>query len=265
MRTGWVGERNALQRYECGAKMLGVPSSLWRKASSRLLFDIPCFYITTLMVPFRYISLLVLALSLTSWTSQAQKTDLTPMVPVQPLPLPPLTLGKDVPLRRSTPTNRPPAPPTAAVVPRQPGPLILLNSRVITGLGGLDAINPQDIKKIDVYKNADYPGHSTPAQWRSLAANGILDLTLTKKLRVKSQSLAQLGRYLKAKGQISYALNGLPTASGKLRIATEAIEEIKLVRTATSTTVDVWFLQVSSKPSPPRPPGTIMIRGTASR
>lgn len=216
------------------------------------------------MDSFRYAGLLLLALCLSARPGQAQKTDLSPLLPVRPQALLPATLGQAIGRRPAPPVpDRPSAPATTAAGARQPSPLLVLNSRLITGMGGLSEINPRDIEKIVIYKG--YPGDATPAQWRSLAANGIIDMTLKKKIRLKSQSLAQLGRHLKVRGPIGYSINGQPATSSALRIATEGIEELKLARTGAGTTVGVWLLQSSSKPTPPHPPGTIMIRGTASR
>lgn len=214
------------------------------------------------MVSLRYFGPLLPALSLIIWPGQAQKADLAPMLLVRPLPQVAIAPGEVVRWPGPLAPTQTPAP--AAVATPRPGPLVLLNSRLIVGLGGLSELNPKDIEKIVLYKGGAYSGTVTPAQWRSLDANGIIDVTLRKKLRLKSQSLAQLGRYLQAKGPVSYTLNGLPVASGTLRIATEAIEEIKVVRTLVGTTLSVRVYAIGRQPAKTYPPGTIMIRGTAS-
>jgi hypothetical protein len=146
--------------------------------------------------------------------------------------------------------------------------LIVLNSQLIaslSGLSGLSDLNPNDIENMAVYKGGG-PPNATPTQWRELDANGLIAINLKKhvKVRLKSQTLAQLGRHLQAQGAVSYTINGLPTTNGSLRIATISIEEVKLARTAAGTTVGVW-LREDSQPTRTYPPGTIMIRGTASR
>jgi|GEM_PF-2907283 len=195
----------------------------------------------------------------------AQRGPLLPLQPSRPLVALPVPVGVLVPLRKAAAAPAAPAPATRSARPYVPGPLVLVNSRLITGLGGLDGLNPDNIKKIDIYKGGDYPGTTTPAQWRGLDENGIVDLTLKKKVRLKSQSLAQLGRHLQAKEPVSYTINGLPAASGTLRIVTAEIEEVKLVRTLAGTTLNVQVYAVSNRPPKIYPPGTILIRGTASR
>jgi hypothetical protein len=143
--------------------------------------------------------------------------------------------------------------------------LVVLNSRLIAGLGGLGDLNPNDIENMAVYRGGG-PNNPTPAQWRELDANGLIAIKLKKhvKVRLKSQTLAQLGRHLQAQAPVSYTINDLP-ANGALRIATTSIAEIKLTRTAAGTTVGVWLRGGPSQPTKTYPPGTIMIRGTASR
>lgn len=213
------------------------------------------------MVSLRCLGPLVLALSLAARPGQAQRTSLIPLLPVRPR----------MPAASGAVVVRPPSPPalaqaivTAPVGTRQPGPLVLLNSRVLVGLGGLSDLNPQDIEKIVLYKGQN-SGTSTPAQWRSLDANGIIAVTLKRKLRLKSRSLTQLGRYFQAKEPVNYTINGLPVANGTLRIANEAIEELNVLRTLTGSTLSVRVYSLGSQPAKTYPPGTIMIRGTANR
>lgn len=218
------------------------------------------------MVSLRYFSPLVLALSLLSRSGQAQRADLTPLQPLPRLPAAP-----DQVVRRPVAPVLTSPPASAPVVARQQGPLYLLNSRLLIGTDGLGKINPQDIDKLVVYKGTSNSATATPTQWRGLDANGIVAITLKKhvKRRLKSQSLAQLGRHLQAQGPVSYTINGLPAASGALRIATASITEINLVPTLSGTTVGVWLGGGPSQPTPTPtktyPPGTIMIRGTARR
>lgn len=222
------------------------------------------------MVSLRYLNPLVFALGLAARPSHAQQADLAPLLPRQVLPQLPAA-PNEVVVRRAAPPA-PGLPPSSAVVaPRQPGPLFLLNSRLFVGPVGLGKINPQDIDKVIVYKGG-YPTTDTPVQWRGLDMNGIIAITLKKhvKARLKSQSLAQLARHLQAQGTVSYSINGLPAASGALRVATVSIAEMKLVRTPGGTTVGVWLQGGLSQGEPSQltkiyPPGTIMIRGMASR
>jgi len=207
---------------------------------------------------------LLLGCCLAGHAGLAQRGPVSLLQPSQPtvaLPVPAELLG---PLRKGGMAQAGATPATRPARPVVPGPLVILNARLITGLGGLDELSPDNIKKVAVYKGGNYPS-ATPAQWRGLDANGIIDLTLKKKVRLKSQSLTQLGRSLQAKGPVSYTINGLPAASGTLRIVTAEIEELQVVRTLAGTTLHVRVYSVSNRPAKTYPPGTIMIRGTASR
>lgn len=220
------------------------------------------------MLLLRYFSPLVLGFTLIAQPGQAQQTDLTPLLPVQPLPRLPTAPGQVVVRHPVAPAPAPSLASTPVVV-RQPAPLYLVNSQLLIGSEGLRTINPQDIDKLVVYKGSGNPATTAPAQWRGLDANGIIAITLKKrvKARLKSQSLAQLGRHLQAQAPVSYTINGLPAAGGALRIATASIEEIKLTHTPSGTTVGVWLWKGLDQPTPTKtyPPGTVMIRGTASR
>lgn len=119
-------------------------------------------------------------------------------------------------------------------------------------------LNPQKIESIIIYKDT----RNVPPQWRNLAGNGIIAITLKKKVRVKSWKFAHLSRQLKLRGPVSYAFNGLPLEDGHLRIVTKAIGKINLTRTTSGTVLEV---STPVAPKPTYPPGTILIRGTAAR
>lgn len=214
------------------------------------------------MTHLRYLFLLVLALGSTAQPSLAQQTDLTPMAPVQAVPQLPATLGQPI---VGQPAASASLPASTAAVAQQPMPLLLLESWMFIGVNDLSNIHPQNIEKIVLYKGGD-SRTTTPALWRGLDANGIIVLTLKKKMRLKSQTLAQLSHHLQTQGPVSYTLNGLPVASGALRVATASIEEVKLTRTETGTTVGVWLRSVPgpSQSTKTYPPGTIMVRGAAA-
>jgi hypothetical protein len=120
------------------------------------------------------------------------------------------------------------------------------------------AIDPQAIQAIEVYKAND----GAPAQWRGLAANGIISITLKEKRRLKSWTFSQLGRRLGLAQPVSYTLNGMPITNMNWRIARVAIGNIALTRGATGTVVE---LRTGQAPKAVHPPGTIMIRGAAAR
>lgn len=157
-----------------------------------------------------------------------------------------------------------PAPPTTSserLTARHalPEPVYLLNFHFI--INELGSINPQSIAKIDVYKGAD-----APAQWRSLTEHGIIAITLKPgvKLKLKSRSLAAIRRQAEVAGPVSFQLNGLRLEDPSLRIGA-AIAGLDVLRSDGETVINIRL--APPKPSPPRhdPPGTIYIRGVASR
>ncbi|MDO7888009.1 hypothetical protein [Hymenobacter cheonanensis] len=135
---------------------------------------------------------------------------------------------------------------------------------MLTDYAYLNKLNPANIKRVIVYKGGNSMHATTPIQWRGLDRNGLIAIRLKKKRRLKSQTLAQLGRQLRVQGPISYTINDLP-ANGALCIATASIAEIKLARTPIGTTVGVWLLQEPSPLTKTYPLGTIMIQDTARR
>jgi hypothetical protein len=141
-----------------------------------------------------------------------------------------------------------------------PDPVILLNSHII--VNEFDVAKPNDIAKIEVYKGAD-----APVQWRSLTEHGIIDIMVKPevKLKLKTKSLYALRRQVKAAGLVSFKLNGMRLEDNSLRIATAAIARLDVVRDDHETVINIRL--APRKPSPPRhdPPGTIYIRGVASR
>ncbi|UOQ65729.1 hypothetical protein [Hymenobacter volaticus] len=149
----------------------------------------------------------------------------------------------------------------SAVVKKWPQPIYILDSSVI--IGDLSDFKPSDIETLAVYKDKS---PDVPSQWTSLTVNGIIALTMKSKVKLKSWSFKQIGRRVGIKGPISYSVNGLPVTGADLRIATNAIGEIKITRatpTAPGTQVDITISTAQPSKST-YPPGTIMIRGTAA-
>ncbi len=140
-----------------------------------------------------------------------------------------------------------------------PEPIYLLNSHFI--INELVSINPRDIADIHVYKGAD-----APVQWRSLTEHGIIDITLKPgvRLKLKSKSLAAIRRQAKVSGPVSFQLNGLRLEDSSLRIGA-AIAGLDVSHSDGTTVINIRL--APPLPSPPRhdPPGTIYIRGVASR
>jgi hypothetical protein len=143
--------------------------------------------------------------------------------------------------------------------------LYILNSTIVID-PRFRNIMPNDIEKLTVYKDS-----GVPWQWRSLTAHGILDITLKdkSKARVKTKTLAEIGKWMEISGPVSYSINGMPVRESDLRIATESIGEVKVTRptpTAPTTLVDVQIVRYTPTPPAPDPSGKprIMIRGTAA-
>lgn len=156
-------------------------------------------------------------------------------------------------------TSSAPAGPAAARETTRSEPIYLLDNKLIISNEYLvRAIDPQAIQAMEVYKTDD----GAPAKWRGLAANGIISITLKQKVRLKSWTFSQLGRRLQLAQPVSYTLNGVPIANADWHIARVAIGTIALTRGATGTVVELSTLHAPQKVYPP---GTIMIRGAATR
>jgi hypothetical protein len=187
----------------------------------------------------------------------AQRAAIAPLAPVVPaVAAPPLGLPPDAFL--STQFLAHPITLVLDQPPRivLPQPVFLLNSRIIIG-SGLGKLNPQDINNIDVYK-----GPSAPAKWRSLTANGIIAITLKPrtKPKLKTKSLAAIGRELKLRGDVTYQLDGLPIEDLTLRVATADIARLDTQSTASGTVVNI---HLAVPPPVVHPPGTILLRGAS--
>lgn len=203
--------------------------------------------------------LVTMASCLAGKLAVAQQTAIAPLAPVvaQPaLPVPDLEKALQTSL---TDARRPPATPAAPTQSVQriwPRPVCLLNSHII--VNGLDIVKPQDIEKVDIYKE---PKQSTPMKWWSLTEHGIINIKLKPgvKLRLKTKSLAAIRRQLKLSGLVSFKLNGMRLEDESLRIADDSIEGFDV----SETVVNIRL--APPKPAPPHtyPPGTILIRGVA--
>jgi hypothetical protein len=173
-------------------------------------------------------------------------------------------------------TKQSAAPASTAATPAQrqsaiPDPVYLINGHYIGGSGVLSTINPQEIDKIEVYKQG-----SGPAQWRSLTTPGILSITLKAKpkVKLKARSLAGIKRGLGLHGPVQFEFNGAPIQDESLQIVTSAIAGLDVTQPAPGT-ADKTVVNIRStayKPTKPQaapaqpevhPPGTIIIRGLA--
>jgi hypothetical protein len=188
----------------------------------------------------------------------AQRAAIAPLAPVTPAIVAPPPLGQPIDFGTSSQRF---ARPTTIVLDQpsrgtRPQPVFLLNSRIIVG-GDLAKVNPQDIADIYVYRDAN-----VPAKWRSLAANGILTITLKPhtKPELKTKSLAAIGRELRLRGVVTYQLEGSPIDDLSLRVATADIASLDTQPTDNGTVVNIHLVV---PPPVVHPPGTILIRGTS--
>jgi hypothetical protein len=216
---------------------------------------LPCRFFTKPAPAMLFPKLLLLLAACSSVSSAlAQRTAIAPLVPVMPKVATANPLGEII----STKSPARPAAPTADQPSRpvQPQPVFLVDSHVIMGRG-LAQINPQDIADIYVYKGSNVPG-----KWLSMTANGVIAITLKPhvKPKLKSKSLAALGRQLKLRGPVTYQLEGLPIDDQTLRVATADIAQLDTQQTAAGTVVNI---HLAVPPPVTHPPGTILIRGVA--
>lgn len=195
----------------------------------------------------------------------AQRAAVAPLAPLPPAVASPASgLGVEIQTKQSAAST------LTAVILKQdrpviPEPVIILNGRYLSGMNGLGIIKPQQIAKIDIYKQGE-----GPMQWRSLTVPGIVSLTLKAKpkLKIKAKSLAVLKRRLRLHGPVQFELNGTPIQDESLQIVNETIAGFDVTPatsdTAAKTVVNIRL--VPYKPAPhDYPPGTIMIRGLAQQ
>lgn len=207
--------------------------------------------------------LLAAAVCLVGHLGWAQRTAVAPLAPLPlAVALPAPGLGVEIQTKQSAI----PAP-TAATLrqsrPIIPEPVFIINEHYLTSMSVLDGINPQQIIKLDIYKQG-----GGPIRWRSLTAPGIVSITLKTKpnIKLKARSLAAIKRQLRLHGPVRFELNGAPIQDESLQIVTDAIAGLDVTHatpaTAAKTVVNIRL--VPYKPIVhPRPPGTIMIRGLA--
>ncbi|GAB3638366.1 hypothetical protein GCM10027422_39560 [Hymenobacter arcticus] len=138
----------------------------------------------------------------------------------------------------------------------RPQPVFLVDARIIIG-NSLSQLNPQDIADVQVYKD-----RNAPAKWRSLTTNGLIAITLKPraKPKLKTESLAAIGRKLKLRGPVSYQLEGLPLDDLALRVVTADIAGLDTQPGTSGTLVNIHLVV---PPPAVHPPGTIMLRGAS--
>jgi hypothetical protein len=136
----------------------------------------------------------------------------------------------------------------------------LVNSEII--VGNLSKIRPQDIASIEVYK-----GEGLALGWRAAAPGGIINLTLKPGVKLRSVPLARLKRRQHLTGPVRYELDGRPLTDSSLRIAAATIGALEVEEAVGDGAYKI--LNIKTAPRQPQPshypPGTIFIRGVASR
>ena len=188
------------------------------------------------------------------WAQRAAVAPLPPVVQSASPKTPPAGVPVDAPLPRQAPAS------TATVTTSRswPQPIYLLNSHII--VSDLLSISPNDIADLQIYKQK-----GGPRQWQSLTENGLVSITLKTgvKPKFKTKSLAAIRRQAKASGLVSFQLNGLRLEDTSLRVATAAMVGLEVLRSDSETLINIRL--APPKPAPPLPPGSIRIRGVASR
>lgn len=217
------------------------------------------------MRAYRLVSLLLTGVCcLAGQLGWAQRTAVAPLAPS--LPMIRLASPKEAALGEGVQIGTQSAhQPAAATVPTGrrvwTDPIYLLNSHIIINGNGLAAIRPLDIAALYVYKGA-----TAPVQWQSLAENGIIAIKLKAgvKLKLKTKSLATIRRQAKVSGRVNFKLNGMHLENSSLRIAAKAIAGVDVLPDEGETVIDIRLVPYQSAPRHD-PPGTIYIRGVASR
>lgn len=147
-------------------------------------------------------------------------------------------------------------------------PLIIVNSNIITGLGH---INPNDIASLTVLKDRD-----APANLANLSRFGIIFITLKKDVKVETNTFNDFKKRFNIDGKARFAVDGYFIDDESMLISAQDINEINLTwkknkDASSDVTINIWMLAPEVrkgavyKPDPNAKPGTIYIRGLASK
>lgn len=147
-------------------------------------------------------------------------------------------------------------------------PLIMINSNIIMGLGH---INPNDISSLTVLKDG-----SVPANLANLSKFGIIMITLKKGVKIETNTLGDIKKRFNIDGKTRFAIDGYFTDDENLLVSAQDINEINLTwkknkDASSDVTINIWMLAPEArkggvyKPNPNDKPGTIYIRGLASK
>ena len=204
---------------------------------------------------------LLVASCMVGHSGWAQQAPVAPLAPVTPVVVSPAS-G----LRVETQTKQSAELALAAVTLKQnrpviPEPVYIINGHYLSNSNMLREIKPQQIAKIDIYKQGQGPMH-----WWSLTSRGIVNITLKHRVKVKAKSLASIKREFGLHGPVRFELNGAAIQDELLQIFTDAIAGFD-VTSATPGTSEKTVVNIRLVPYQPKvyPPGTIMIRGLAQQ
>jgi hypothetical protein len=147
-------------------------------------------------------------------------------------------------------------------------PLIIVNSNIITGAGH---INPNDVASLTVFKEKD-----VPANLVNLSRYGVIMITLKKDVKIETSTFNDIKKKFNIDGKARFAVDGYFIDDENLLVSAQDINEINLTwkknRDASSdVTINIWMLAPEArkgsayKPNPNDKPGTIYIRGLASK
>jgi hypothetical protein len=151
---------------------------------------------------------------------------------------------------------------------REKQPLIIVTPNIITGLGH---INPNDISSLTVLKDG-----SVPANLTNLSRFGVIMITLKKGVKLETNTLGDIKKRFNIDGKARFAIDGYFTDDENLLVSAQDINEINLTwkknkDASSDVTINIWMLEPEArkggvyKPNPNDKPGTIYIRGLASK
>lgn len=147
-------------------------------------------------------------------------------------------------------------------------PLIIINSNIISGLGH---INPNDISSLTVLKD-----RSVPANLANLSKFGVIMITLKKEVKIETNTFNDIKKRFNINGKARFAVDGYFVDDESMLIFAQDINEINLTwkknkDASSDVTINIWMLAPEArkggvyKPNPNDKPGTIYIRGLASK
>lgn len=135
-------------------------------------------------------------------------------------------------------------------------PLILIKPNVLVSDGLFPAITPNDILRIDIYKESNIP-----PLLRGMSSGGVVSIDYKK--RVPSQSFTQVARQRGERGPFQVMINGRPLSTEQmtaLRIASGAIGQVCVTPATPEAPAAVIAIELTRAKPVKHPPGSIFIR-----